>query len=80
MNTIEREENCGRGAYDLGMSSHDFVCVLAQTSASVNSSISRVLVVVLPPPAGVVVTSSRFAQHWLLGYIEGGSCAELFGL
>ncbi len=51
MNTIEREENCGRGAFDLGnsMSSHDFVSVLAETSASVNSSISRVLVAVLPP-------------------------------
>ncbi len=62
MNTIEREENCGRGAFDLGMSFYDFVCVIAQTSAraSVNSSISRVLVAVVP----TLLASSSRRHDW----------------
>ncbi len=43
-------------------------------------SISRLIPQLhLAAPAGVVITSSRLAQHWLLGHIGGGSRAELFG-
>ncbi len=78
MNTIEREENCGRGAFDLGMSSHDFVCASSDLRISELLNFTR-LDCSFTAPAGVVITSSRLAQHWLLGHIGGGSRAEFFG-